>query len=111
MVAQFNILMHTAEPLIIPQADLARIERMAGAARGDRQAERDLYFAIKSLPADQQAELLALVMLGRAGHRSFNLALASAKAQNPAHVAGMLTEKSNLQASLTQGLKRYARQS
>ena len=54
---------------------------------------------------------MALYMLGRAGVRSFNVALANAQRQNASHIAGMLAEKTNLTTCLNAGLKRYHRQS
>src|SRR5438105_6862341 len=103
--------MKEALPLHISKQTIANIKRLAASASRCREDERALYFAIKALTVEEQQELLALVMLGRAGHRSFNVALAAAKHQNPDHIAGMLAEKSNLVTSLKKGLARYARQS
>ena len=96
--------MNTAEPLIISIEKIRHIKKLAAVAGENRECERTLYLALKELTVEEQAELLALVMLGRAGHDSFNVALASAKRQNPEHIAGMLAEKSNFATHLAKGL-------
>lgn len=103
--------MNTAEPLTITSNTIARIMRLATLAHSSPDCERNLYVALQSLPAVEQADLMALYMLGRAGVRSFNVALANAQRQNASHIAGMLAEKTNLTTCLNAGLKRYHRQS
>jgi hypothetical protein len=103
--------MRCRQKLTIPKTTLRSITTLVATAAGNREKESDLYCYLQRLKPHQQAELLALVMLGRTGHRSFNVALDAAKKQNPEHIAWMLAEKSNFHAHLTKGLKRHARQS
>ena len=88
--------MNTPEPLTLTTATIRRIKALAAAAQSSRDGKRELYIAIAGLSHLEQAELFTLYNLGRAGVRSFNVALAGANNQNPAHIAGMLAEKSNL---------------
>jgi Protein of unknown function (DUF3775) len=104
-------IMKNAEPLRVTKATVARVKRLAEEARSSHVAEQDLYLALRTLPAGEQAELFALYTLGWWPRRSFNVAVAAARKQNPDHIADMLAEKSNLATYLTRGLKRYARQS
>jgi hypothetical protein len=77
------------------------------AARQGREHEIVLYLAIKALPAEEQAELLALYRLGQSTRASCNLIVAAAKRQDSQYIAGPLAEKSNLAKFLNASLKRY----
>src|SRR6266496_3935046 len=101
--------MKPSEPLTIDSRLIANIKRLSRSAAQNPEQERQLYLAITELSDQEQAELYALYMLGRAGFRSYNVALASAHNQNPQHVAAMLAEKRNLASCVNLGLKRHAR--
>lgn len=88
---------------------MTNIKQLSRSVPGNPEDERQLYFAIAKLNEQERAELLALYMLGRGGIRSYNVALSSARNQNPQHIAGMLAEKRNLVSCVTLGLKRHAR--
>lgn len=102
--------MNIAIPLEISPQTLARIKSLARAALRSHEDEKALYFAIKSLPAAQQAELLALYRLGWSRRTAYNPAVAAAKRQDPQFIAGQLAEKSNFLKYLKAGLKRHADQ-
>ena len=103
--------MNQAASLTIDTTILKDIISLAEVVKYNPQAERDLYFLLDRLAPQERAEVYALYNLGRAGVRSFNVALGGAQRQNPQHIAGMLAEKGNLAQCLNAGLKRYRRQS
>ncbi|SRR6266496_5016521 len=101
--------MRPSEPLAIENSTITKIKRLSRSAAQNPEQERQLYLAITELTEQERAELYALYMLGRAGIRSYNIALASARNQNPQHIAATLAEKRNLASCLNLGLKRHAR--
>src|SRR6266480_5771477 len=101
--------MKSSEPLTIDSRVIANIKRLSPSAAQHPEQERQLYFAIANLNEQERAELYALYMLGRGGLRSYNVALASARNQNPQHIAITLAEKRNLASCMNLGLKRHAR--
>jgi hypothetical protein len=101
--------MRPSEPLTIDSRLIANIKKLSRLAVGNPEQERQLYLAITELSDQEQAELYALYMLGRGGLRSYNVALASARNQNPQHIAATLAEKRNLASCMNLGLKRHAR--
>lgn len=103
--------MKTAEPLSVELERIEHIIELADEARGCANGERLLYYAIKDLTEEAQAELLALYTIGRSRRTSFNLALRGARRQNIQHIAGQLTEKANLAQQLRAGLQWYRKQS
>ena len=70
--------MNTAQELNIRTSILTDIIKMAIARNEKHENERALYFVLSNLPAGERTEVYALYNLGRAGVRSFNVALASA---------------------------------
>jgi hypothetical protein len=101
--------MKPSEPLTIKSSVISNIKRLSRLAPGNPEDERQLYLAIAKLNEQERAELYALYMLGRAGIRSYNVALASARNQNQQHIAAMLAEKRNLASCVNLGLKHHAR--
>ncbi len=103
--------MNQAVPLTIDTTVLTDIIAMAETAKGNPAAERDFYFSLARLTPEEKVDLYALFNLGRAGVRSFNVALSGAQEQNPQHIPGMLADNRKLAQYLKAGLKRYRRQS
>jgi len=101
--------MKPSEPLTIESNTITKIKRLSRLAAQNPEDERQLYLAIANLSEPERTELYALYMLGRAGIRSYNVALTSAYNQNPQHIAAMLAEKRNLASCVNLGLKRHAR--
>jgi hypothetical protein len=101
--------MKSSMPLTIESSAVANIKRLARSAAQNPEDERQLYLAITELSEQERTELYALYMLGRGGLRSYNVAFASARNQNPQHIAATLAEKRNLASCVNLGLKRHAR--
>lgn len=103
--------MNPAIPMTMDRRTLRLLRELAAEATGCPSSERNLYFAIQELSAEEQAELQALVTLGRNSCRAaYNTALKAAHRQDKTYLAGSLSEKKNLAQYLERGIRRHAQQ-